>query len=338
MLTKAQKESRVIELYEQNKNYREIAQQVHMSLSDISSIIKRHTGEEKQQIQANGEKQRQQKTIDTKALELFEAGRTPVQVTIDLDIKTGDVIRLHKEWWQLKGLSKLNQLYEEIGDEIFPIVNLYEHTRNAGIGSGQVVSALRTVERLPTVEKQLQTIINDVYTLEDRNERAEDISRDLSNQITTAKETLDSFGKSINLRVEEVVNLNSKKAQLESFITRLKSNSQEYCRVVSLAREELHQILSDKRVMLHAALLSVLEALKEDPEKQVLIYDSLDNPLYTVPPIPFGIEPRQYRQLCLTKCQELAEQFFEKLIKSCVNRAIATAASVELHHQPELHF
>jgi stringent starvation protein B len=95
MLTKAQKESRVIKLYEQNKNYRGIAQQVHMPLSDISSIIKRHTGEDVQQNRANGEQQRQQKTKDTKALELFESGRTPVQATIELDYKSDDVTRLY---------------------------------------------------------------------------------------------------------------------------------------------------------------------------------------------------------------------------------------------------
>jgi DNA invertase Pin-like site-specific DNA recombinase len=43
--TKAEKENRVIELYEQDKTYREIVKEVHMSLGDISSIIKRHTGE-----------------------------------------------------------------------------------------------------------------------------------------------------------------------------------------------------------------------------------------------------------------------------------------------------
>jgi DNA-binding NarL/FixJ family response regulator len=39
MLTKAEKENRVIELYEQGKNYRGIAQEVHMSLTNISSIV-----------------------------------------------------------------------------------------------------------------------------------------------------------------------------------------------------------------------------------------------------------------------------------------------------------
>ena len=57
MLTKAEKEKRVIELFEQNKTYREIAKEVHMSPGNISSVIREYTGEI--QSQRNGERQTQ---------------------------------------------------------------------------------------------------------------------------------------------------------------------------------------------------------------------------------------------------------------------------------------
>jgi len=46
----------------------------------------------------------------SQALKLFEQGNTPVQVSIKLDIETGEVDRLYKEYWKLKGLHKLNEL------------------------------------------------------------------------------------------------------------------------------------------------------------------------------------------------------------------------------------
>ena len=115
MLTKAEKEKRVIELYEQDKTYREIVKEVHMSLGDISSIIRRHTGEVNEK-EGNAEQKQQEETIDTQVFKLLEAGRTPVQVATDLDINSGEVTRLYKEWWKLKGLHQLNELYQEIGD------------------------------------------------------------------------------------------------------------------------------------------------------------------------------------------------------------------------------
>ena len=44
MLTRTEKEQRVIELHGQGKTIREIAQEVHMSFGDIGSIIKKLTG------------------------------------------------------------------------------------------------------------------------------------------------------------------------------------------------------------------------------------------------------------------------------------------------------
>ena len=43
MLSRTEKEQRVIELYQQGKTIREIAQDVHMSFADIGSIIRKVT-------------------------------------------------------------------------------------------------------------------------------------------------------------------------------------------------------------------------------------------------------------------------------------------------------
>ena len=44
MLNRTEKEQRVIDLYQQSKTIREIAQEVHMSFADIGSIIRKVTG------------------------------------------------------------------------------------------------------------------------------------------------------------------------------------------------------------------------------------------------------------------------------------------------------
>jgi len=87
-----------------------------MSLGRISSIIKRHTGEVNEKG-GNAEQKQQEETIDTQVFKLLEADRAPVQVATDLDINSEEVTRLYKEWWKLKGLHHLNELYEEIGED-----------------------------------------------------------------------------------------------------------------------------------------------------------------------------------------------------------------------------
>ena len=77
VITKSEKEKSVIELYKQDKTIREIAKEVHMSFGDISSIIKKHTGEDKEI----------EKTISkyTQAIKLYYKGKTPLDVVIELD-------------------------------------------------------------------------------------------------------------------------------------------------------------------------------------------------------------------------------------------------------------
>ena len=41
-MTKAQKERYVIQLYEEDKDFRQIAKMTHMSLRDVNAIVKRH--------------------------------------------------------------------------------------------------------------------------------------------------------------------------------------------------------------------------------------------------------------------------------------------------------
>ena len=104
MLTRAEKEKRVIELYEHGKTYREIAKEVHISLGYISSIIRGHTGELRVETE-KGEKQKQQEqTIDTKVFKLLDEGKTPIQVAITLNLSSAEVTRLHTEYLKLIGI------------------------------------------------------------------------------------------------------------------------------------------------------------------------------------------------------------------------------------------
>lgn len=66
-INRSRKEKRVIELYEQGKTVREIAEDVHMSFAEIISIEKKHTGEDKHK----------KKTLskDSQALKLYLRAR-----------------------------------------------------------------------------------------------------------------------------------------------------------------------------------------------------------------------------------------------------------------------
>jgi transposase len=78
-LNRHQKKAHVVELYNQGKTRRQIAEIVHMSFKDIADIINEYTGEE---ISVN----KPEKSKDARAFELFLQGKQSVEVAIELDL------------------------------------------------------------------------------------------------------------------------------------------------------------------------------------------------------------------------------------------------------------
>lgn len=72
LLNKHQKKALVIELYEQGKTRRQIAEVVHMSFKDIADIINEYNGEDKQV--------KPEKSKDSRTFELFLQGKQSVEV------------------------------------------------------------------------------------------------------------------------------------------------------------------------------------------------------------------------------------------------------------------
>jgi DNA-binding CsgD family transcriptional regulator len=110
-----QREGRVLELYDQGKNTREIAKELRMSLRDIGFILKK--GQVNHGIAAvmddgsnssnsnNNNKPPNEKA--TQAYKLFSEGKKPVEVAIQLNLSEKEATRFYTEYWRLKRLYNL---------------------------------------------------------------------------------------------------------------------------------------------------------------------------------------------------------------------------------------
>jgi transposase len=98
MLSRTEKEQRVIELYQQGKTIREIAHEVHMSFAGIGSIIRKVTGLRGDDDGKPKEQQDKAPTTlskDSQALALFSQGKKPIEVAIKLDLGADVVDKLY---------------------------------------------------------------------------------------------------------------------------------------------------------------------------------------------------------------------------------------------------
>jgi hypothetical protein len=78
-LNQHQKKALVIQLYEQGKTRRQIAEVAHMGFKDIAEVIRKHIGEGGNLVD------KPEKSQDARAFELFLQGIQSVEVAIELD-------------------------------------------------------------------------------------------------------------------------------------------------------------------------------------------------------------------------------------------------------------
>src|SRR5262249_45743584 len=128
-LSKAEKEEVVIQLYKENKSFREIATLMHMSFRDISAITK------KVELQVARErgyavKDVEPKSKESQAFKMFSEGKSPIEVSIALD-EPGDLVRaIYREYWELTGKFELAQIYDKGRYDLVEITQNSKRSKN----------------------------------------------------------------------------------------------------------------------------------------------------------------------------------------------------------------
>ena len=110
ILSKKEREERVLELhFNQNKNYRQIAKEMKLSLRDIGEIVNR----------AKEEKERQEhKSLSVQAYEHFSKGKTPLQVSVIINIGATEVTHYYTQYLSLVQLDDITKIYLEFKGDV----------------------------------------------------------------------------------------------------------------------------------------------------------------------------------------------------------------------------
>ena len=103
ILSKKEREERVLDLhFNQNKNYRQIAKEMKISLRDIGEIVNK-AKEEKERLE--------HKSLLIQAYELFSKGNTTLKVAIKLNLGQAQVTQYYADYLKLSGLDDITKLY-----------------------------------------------------------------------------------------------------------------------------------------------------------------------------------------------------------------------------------
>jgi hypothetical protein len=187
-----ERERKVIELYNQGKSTRDIAKELRMSLRDISIILKKHgvnhglasiddDGDNNKKSHSNNEKA-------TQAYKLFSEGKEPVQVAIELNLREWQVNNFFREFWKLKNLNGLYEIYPQIEHCLPSFLKLHKTLKKRALNSNNVEWFAEAIEtgaiKIPEIQKQYTKVNDELEAIDYKKTMAKYQLDNINNQIT----------------------------------------------------------------------------------------------------------------------------------------------------------
>jgi hypothetical protein len=176
-MTRDQKEQYVLELYQNGKTIREIAQLVRMSFSAIGTIIKVY----KQEIEReNGQLEETNDNYDiksksktTQAIKMFSEGKSPTDAVIELDLSPEEVRMIYRQYLETKNMYDFLQAYDQIKNSRYSIssfLRLHRIIEDLGMGEQQLINVLNLANhnQLELLQSKVEYLANEANVLEEQ--------------------------------------------------------------------------------------------------------------------------------------------------------------------------
>ena len=135
-----------------------------MSFSDIGGIIREYNEQEEK------ESLKEDTMIisdETKAIDLFSQGKSPIDVKVILNISTNEVEAYYEDYWKLVGLHDLYKYYKTaIKNDLPFFLKLYTKVRELRLRNDQVAQALNYLHQIPHLKLTITQKINEIKELD----------------------------------------------------------------------------------------------------------------------------------------------------------------------------
>jgi transposase len=309
---KDEKEKRIIDLHEQGKTYREIAEEEHVSPGYISSVIRK----------SNGEEETKPVSKDTQARRLFSQGKTPLEVANEMDLSVEETERIKRDFWKLKGLYDIDAAYEEvIKSDIPSFLTFYRIIKENGMDEKDISKTLQYSGQLLFLDELVQRRVNTVKSSVDENRYLIAKNKELQNEIEQSKNIIQQSQSKIASLTDSIKIKSARLQTIEKDIG--DSNDGEgYSKIWQVAEHGASSILNSKQDLLVAAVVAVLIALREDPKKSELItgFKFYESDMDNSEDFLNDVSLRNYIGTHYGLIFDTAEMLFNKILKIMQNR------------------
>jgi regulator of replication initiation timing len=334
---------RIIDLhFNQNRTIREVCRIMGKSSHDVTPVTKEHRIRLAQNYAlANGEQndivQRgQDRAIpNVKAYKLFDEGKSPLEVTAELNLPGPQVQQFYIEYLNMKQMYRLVTIYQEIQGSIGYFLKLFRLGKEKSVTPEQIMNLVQMADSIHMLEDKLQLLQSEISDMSTRKSEGQEELKNLRNEISNTKEKLDTVKKAFNIKYDELKEVCSQAQKLQGYVERF-IEGQEYQELESVVRKEVGKSLLVNRKLLQNALFSILLALRNQPDRHYIV-DSMELTHFTTTIIKYDSYLASRRpsylqgseQLISGRVLEVAENIFCNLQKSIVDSTISIAAGLE---------
>jgi archaellum component FlaC len=340
MTISEEEKRRIIDLYfNQGKTIREVCRIMGKSSHDVTPVTKEHrirlardyaltNGEQSEVVQHE-----QDRVIpNVRAYKLFEEGKSPLEVTAELNLPGPQVQQYYVEYWNLRKMHKLVSIYPEIQDSMGYYLKLFRLGKEKGVTPEQIMNLVQMADSIHMLQDKLQSLQIEVTDISTRKYEGQEELNDLHNEIIDTQEKLELVKKTFNIKYEELKEVCFQAQKLQNYVEQFTSD-QDYQELESVVRSEVRKALLDNKKLLQNGLFSVLLALRNQPDKYFIV-DRMELSSFTATIINYDSylasrRPPGSEQLISGRVLEVAKRIFCNLQKVMVDSTISTVAELK---------
>ena len=260
-----------------------------------------------------------------------------MEVAAELNLPGPQVQQFYVEYWNLRRMYKLLNVYQEIQDSIGYFLKLLRLGKQEGVTPEQIMKLIQMADSIHKLQEKLEQLQSEVLDISIRKSVGKEELEDLLNETEAVQEKLNSVNKTFNMKYEELKEVCSQLQMLQNYVEQFKSG-QDYQELEYIVRSEVGKTLVDNKKLLQSALVSVIVALRNDPDRYLLIDRMELTPFTTNTIINYNsflalrrspYLQQENEQSVSQRVLKMAENILYNLQKGIVDSTIATAAGLE---------
>jgi chorismate mutase len=137
-----------------------------------------------------------------------------------------------------------------------------------------IANVLKYAKELPNLQQYWENIQANNHDLKCQNQELEKKLQARKRNIVELTEVENMLHQNIDTLQDDIDRLLNERRQLQQFVSRFKNRNEKYLQIKDVAEEHVNRILREQETLLGLALKAVIEALRMNPDRYKIIYNS----------------------------------------------------------------